>query len=335
MLDITPFTTCFEDVDYSSLEFTPLQIDLNRFVAGLTIEEEVEEDFVTEFESVDVRKIRALSSTRTMISIDGTSHTLGFVDDGVMGATRVSVIERNLETEKVKISFYGPYIGLFTNQNKDHIYQKLHREVLENPNITKSPDTSRMVDRIRNFLEKRIQLEIVRNYRDSLILFDGSLIGGTIDSPKSFMKKILVYAAKNNNDIVAVSKNTKLVLKHSQRSILSLLDAETGPCYCEITPQLGERKKRYLGKVYVAKLAPMGEAFRIDLSETNSTDPERLLSEIIPTVTQIGYPRDLKLAHIHCILSSIEVLELQAAAMSKFRMNLKQDIRQKVFSPWR
>jgi hypothetical protein len=78
------------------------------------------------------------------------------------------------------------------------------------------------------------------------MLLDGSLIGGTVANPGSFVKKIINNAAKNGNSIAAISKSTGLVLQRSLRHcdvcaayFATIVDhmfvLEFDPCFCALT----------------------------------------------------------------------------------------------------
>jgi hypothetical protein len=44
-----------------------------------------------------------------------------------------------------------------------------------------------------------------------------------------------------------------------------------------------------------------------------------------------GYPEELKLAHMTCVLSSIEIIELQSAAIMLHGLSMKEELRPKIF----
>jgi hypothetical protein len=44
-----------------------------------------------------------------------------------------------------------------------------------------------------------------------------------------------------------------------------------------------------------------------------------------------GYPEALKLAHMTSVFSSIEVIELQAAAINLYGLQLRENMRRKLF----
>lgn len=191
-----------------------------------------------------------------------------------------------------------------------------------------------MIDRARSFLEKVLQLEAAKTYTDSLLLFDGSLISGTVDSPKRFVSEVLDSAAAHGNDIAAISKRTGLSLEPTKRSILSVLEGIFGPCYAEVKPYISQKKERYLGNIYVGKFTLHGEPFRVDIPNNSPSKHISILSQLSGLAGDYGYPEELKMAHVLCVHSSIEVLELQSAATRIYGMEIKEDIRKKIFGPF-
>ena len=61
-----------------------------------------------------------------------------------------------------------------------------------------------------SLLERWLQDSLVKRINNGLILFDGSLVSGYIDSSINHLKRILNQAKENNNTILAFSKITKL-----------------------------------------------------------------------------------------------------------------------------
>jgi hypothetical protein len=172
----------------------------------------------------------------------------------------------------------------------------------------------------------------VQNSRDSLILLDGSLIGGTIGDPMFVLRKILSDATANGNTLVAISKSTGLTLQRTMRNILSLLDGVQGPCYIgNIKKHITQDIDRYFGEIYVAKLTTLGEPFRIDIPKDSPVPHDEVFAQVAGLAGDYGYPEELRLAHMTCVLSSIEILELQAAAIALHGLSMKEELRAKIF----
>ena len=130
------------------------------------------------------------------------------------------------------------------------------------------------------------------------------------------------------------AKRTGLSLEPTKRSILSVLEDSSGPCYAEVKPYISQRKERYLGNIYVAKFTLQGEPFGVDIPNNSPSKHSSILSQLSGLAGDYGYPQELKMAHVFCIHSSIEVLELQSAATAIYGMEIEEDIRKKIFGPF-
>jgi hypothetical protein len=320
------------------------ELDLRGFRGGMTpvslgtafqVPEEVEEELpLTEPGKLVPVEIKALPPYRRVVALDGTSMVLGKGGDSIVGAVRGSIVERRPGEPGFKTQNYGPYLVCFTSQNRGEAYGRLRSKIFQLPKPRKVPNLGKMIDWTRTLLEKQLQLEMIKNYRNSLLLFDGSMTI-SMDSPRKYLLEMIDTAAENDNDLVSVSKHTTLTLKGTGRSILSPLEEVRGPCYCDVKSNLSVSPRRYMPiRIFTAKLSQKGEAFRIDMPVNSSKEPEALLCEVAGLAGAFGYPEELRVAHIACIFSSLEVLELQAAAVEKYDIELREEIREKIFGPW-
>ena len=267
-----------------------------------------------------------------LIAIDSTSSALGSLTDGLVGVVRASVIFKQANKTTHSLERYGPYLVAITNQNKDQLYRSTYRTVFGKEPDARAPDCVKTLDRVRNFLERFVQLEIAKEHRNSIILVDGSLIGGTVADPKHVIETIIVESAANGNSMVAMSKSTGLTLQRTQRSILSVLDDVPGPCYVGgVRNHISQNRDRYLGQIYVAKLTPMGEPFRIDIPDRSPLSHAEVFSSVAGLAGDYGYPEELKLAHMTCVLSSVEFMEQQSAAILLHGLTIKEKLRSRLF----
>ena len=334
MIDVEAFLNSISNKIPTGSTFLPSDTDLNKsFQKKLNNKNK---DFQVEFELKE--KLQSIPIypkypiSRQVLAIDTTNFTLGQITDGLVGALRGSIVIKPTRRTTHSLERYGPYLVPITNQNKVEVYKNTFLRLFGRKNTSFPPDNYKTLDRLRDWFERYLQREIVRNHKDSLILFDGSLIGGFVGDPTFILKGIIEDASKNNNTIAALSKSTGLTLKGSNRNILSLLEGIQGPCYIgHIKKNIIQNPERYLGEVYVAKLTPLGEPFRIDIPEDTPISHDEILSQIAGLAGDYGYPEELKLAHMTCILGSIEIIELQAAAMDLLDLDLKEKLRPKIF----
>lgn len=336
MIDVENVVSTFTGKLPKGIDFQPSNIDLNNYFP-------VEQKFDTEEDSESVaideqeesNRYRLLSPVYpqdAIVAIDSTSFCLGHIPEGLVGAIRLSVIIKTSDSLNHSLEHYGPYLVAVTNQNKTSIYRSLYKAVYGKTTEGSAPDCAKMIDRVRNLLERYVQFEVARSHSNSIILLDGSLIGGTVANPGFFIKQIIDYAIGNENSLVAISKSTGLTLQSTKRSILSLLDGATGPCYISgVKDRISQNKERYLGDIYIAKLTPLGESFRIDIPRSTPEVHSEILRKVAGLAGEYGYPEELKLAHMTCVHSWIEILELQASAIALHGLVLKEELRKKLF----
>jgi len=318
------------------LSFEPSDTNLTDYFVSTTKGEGEEVNFVSLDEQEKWKKTHPITPKYPLgsqvIAIDSTSIVLGQLPDGLVGAVRASVIIKPAGKTCRSLEKYGPYLVPVTNQIKDLIYRTMFKAVYGKETAVHAPDCLKTLDRIRNLLERHIQLEAVKHYRESLVLIDGSLLGGTVSDPSSIVRKIMSDSASNGNSLVAISKSTGLALQQTQRNILSLLDDVYGPCYMgNVRDHITQKKERYLGHIYVAKLTPLGEPYRVDVPENAPTSHAEIFARLAGLAGDYGYPEELRLAHMTCVHSSIEIVELQSAAIVLHGLTMKEELRPKIF----
>ena len=266
-----------------------------------------------------------------VVAIDSTSVVLGYVPEGLVGAIRASVIIKPEGKTLHAMERYGPYLAVVTNYDKDELYANACELVYGERTHSKAPDARKTLDRLRKSPSATYSFQTVRSYADALVLIDGSLMAGAVADPMFVVKDLVRDAQQNRNAVVALSKSTTLTLKESRLSILSLLEGVPGACYVgDLRQHLTQERSRYIGCVYVGRLTPRGEAFRFDIPENTGVTHDWLLS-MSAGCRRDGYPEELKLAHMTSVLSSISVIELQAAAINLHGLEMRESIRRKLF----
>ncbi|WP_455286203.1 DNA double-strand break repair nuclease NurA [[Eubacterium] cellulosolvens] len=200
--------------------------------------------------------------------------------------------------------------------------------------------TERAISRLRNVLERWIQKEICISFRDSIVLFDGSLTVGTPDNPTAYLARILESARERGNVVLAFSKNTKLCA--FGRKITSLISRSAAPCLLDVdravTKQFKSYPVRLAGHVYVAKLVEDGFAFRLDVDRQVSHDKRvdatnRLIAS---DIIMQGYPETLRLAHIFSTFTANDVIGVQRylAFAHGLRIAPRFNVKKSLFGPF-
>lgn len=179
-----------------------------------------------------------------------------------------------------------------------------------------------------------MQTFVNQTTHDSLILWDGSLMAGSSETPVPAMEKMLKEARNRQNTILAFSKVTRLLF-NGQR-ITDLIRKNSPPCMLKIEnyPKIAGPMS-FLGDVYVAKLSRGSCAFRLDM------DKQLLKSHAVDAVQKLlgndlilqSYPETLRLAHIFSTFTANEVLGLQrcVAKESNVKIVTKLNVRRLLF----
>jgi hypothetical protein len=319
----------------NNLTFEPTDVQLSDIIVATTKADE-EASRIVSLDEITQPPISSFHSQyplkNNVVAIDSTSVVLGYVPEGLVGAIRASVILKPEGKTHHQMQRYGPYLVVVTNYNKDDLYGSMCELVYGEATPARAPDCRKTLDRIRNLLERYLQFQVVNAYVDTLVLVDGSLMAGAVADPMFVIKKLVQDAHRNRNTLVALSKSTTLTLKESHLSIFSLVDGVPGVCYVgDLRKHLSQRQDRYMGCVYVARLSPLGEAFRFDIPEKTALQHPSVFPLLSGLSGEHGYPEELKLAHMTSVFSSIEVIELQAAAINLHGLVMKENVRRKLF----
>lgn len=336
MIETGPVESILKCQPSGSAAFKPSDVNLTEcFVPTTKSDGDEEENTINEPDRAEMKitpLVPKYPKEIQVVAIDSTSFTLGHIEDGIIGAIRASVIVKPAGKSEWSLEKYGPHLLQVTEQGKDQLYQQLYKAVYRVEANPRAPDPTAMLDHTRALFERYIQQEVTREYRDSLIMLDGSLIEAAVGQLSFFLDRTIDQAARNNNCLVAISKTTRLILERSKRNILSLLEGVRGPCYVGgVRNKIVQNPDRYLGEIYAARLSPLGEAFRIDLPRNAPMTHDEILGYVSGLSGEDGYPDALRLAHMTCVMSAIEILELQAAAITMYGLTMKEELRAILF----
>jgi hypothetical protein len=280
--------------------------------------------------------IQAVPSSRPVVAIDTSTIKLGELADGSLCALRGAAVL--LDNKQYKYVRYGPLVFSLGNNSHDALEHFADLGLITQ--FPGEPNVDGLLKRIRNAFERWIQFTVSTSIKNGFVLIDGSLTAGTPDNPTKELERILETARRNFNVIVAISKKTKLRI-HDQ-SITNLIDPTTEPCLFdvdeEVTEQFPAYPVRFLGRVFVGKLAKFAFTFRIDVDrEIPIHAVTREMCELVGTdIVDQGYPETLRLAHILATFTAGDVLAMQAFAAARFRVQLipKLALRRSLFGPF-
>lgn len=294
-----------------------------------------------DFRSLRLKKhpipLRARQTETLIAACDTSTMRIGETNTGMLISIRgANVWKRN---RHYYYSRLGPFIFHITEGNKREVYSTLESAYFgssSRQNGHNFMNLFQMPVRIAGLLERWMQNALVRTVRNSLVLFDGSLVAGTSDNPVSRLRGILADASRRDNIVLAFSKMTSL--RVNGVLITDLPFDQKPPCLHETVGLESKAPITLLGDVYVARLAHGKYAFRLDIGREVPTEDkvealERLLgNELLAQ----GYPETLRLAHILCTFTANEVIAMQHFAVRKFGLRIinRPDIHRMLFGPF-
>lgn len=340
--DISQITPSgFTRLGYRSLKsfvdtaFRPREVYLTEIgVEDLANDGEPEISVDAAYEEFKTIRLQPILDETPVVGIDTSSIELGETENGTLCAVRGSIVWR--ENGSYQYVRHGPFIFHVTEMNKHVLYNSLRRIYFGASEEVYAPSLWRMLGRIRNVLERWLQRQVCESYEQGLLLWDGSLTAGTIDSPVTVLGGLLQSAESRSNVILAFSKRTRLYV--SGRRVMDLIDDQHAPCLLSIDDfvrsQYGNRL-RFLGRVHAVKLAPGYFSFRLDIDRRIPEEGaiEAVQRLIGNDIVVESYPETLRRAHVLCTFSASEVIAMQRYVAENYGLKivLRPDVRQVLF----
>jgi hypothetical protein len=177
---------------------------------------------------------------------------------------------------------------------------------------------------------------LAKTINQGVLLFDGSLTSGTLDTPVQRLKEILSYARRNNSTVLAFSKAT--TLRSNGILITEQLPNHDPPYLLETTGIHSKPPIILLGDIYVARLNKGNLAFRLDI------DKETPVEQRMPAIQKLlgndlytqSYPETLRLSHILCTFTANEVLAIKHFITRKHGIQIinRPDMHKLLFGPF-
>ncbi len=280
-------------------------------------------------------RLRPLPEETTVTAIDVSSIRLGETETGILCAIRGVIVWK--ERGQYRYLRLGPFPFHITEENKREIYSLFRRYSFERPEGMMTPSLLNIQARMGNLFERWLQMCISSSCRGDLILWDGSLTAGTVDSPVNVVSQLLEIARIGFNSVLAFSKMSRLRL-HGHR-IIDLLGECQPPCLLEIEgSEFPSGPIHFLGDIYIAKFSQGSCSFRLDVDrriprEQRLEAMQKLLGN---DLLHQGYPETLRLAHIFSTFTASEVIGIQRYVAQEWglRMVTRPNIRRLLFGPF-
>ena len=245
-------------------------------------------------------------------AIDTSTIKIGETSTGIIIAIRGATTWR--QNHQYKYTRLGPFIFHLTEDNKNAVYNSLEHAYFSTTygsSHQTAPNLLQMPTRLAGLLERWMQNMLAKTVSHGIILFDGSLTAGTIDTPIQRLKEILSNSRRNNSTVLAFSKAT--TLRSNGILITEQLSNHNPPCLLETMGLHSKPPITLLGNVYVAHLNKTNMAFRLDIDkeialEQHIDSIQRLLGNDLYTQS---YPETLRLSHILCTFTRNEVIAIK------------------------
>ena len=273
----------------------------------------------------------------TISGIDTSTVKIGETTTGIIIALRGATVWK--QNRNYHYSRLGPFIFHITEENKNVVYSNLEKAYFDaqfGASHQNTPTLLQMPTRLASLLERWLQNRLSKTSTNALILFDGSLTSGTIDTPVQRMRDILAGARRNCNTVLAFSKATSL--RSNGFLITDLLPMKDPPYLLETTGLKFKPPMVVLGDVYVARLNKANMAFRLDVDheipfQSQVEAVEKLIGN---DLLQQNYPETLRLAHILCTFTANEVLAMQHFITRKHGIQIinRPDMHRLLFGPF-
>lgn len=245
-------------------------------------------------------------------AVDTSTIKIGETSTGIIIAIRGATTWRQNRT--YNYTRLGPFIFHITEDNKNQVFNNLEKAYFSTTSASNhqaAPNLMQMPTRLAGLLERWLQTMLAKTLTNGILLFDGSLTGGTFDTPAQRMREILSSARKNHTIVLAFSKMT--TLRANGYLITDQLPNQDPPYLLETSGIRFKPPIIMLGDVYVARLNKANLAFRVDIdSETSSQQRVEAMQKLLGNdVYSQSYPETLRLSHILCTFTANEVLAIQ------------------------
>jgi len=266
-----------------------------------------------------INMIPAINEPSIVAAIDSSCVFIGETVEGTIYSAKCGVALSCMGKPLMHFKI-GPMLFYINDDitSSSNIDERLWRFVLF--------DTATAKRMVRVRIERAIQNEVCKFLTNAIILVDGSLKRSVFEDRLNGFNNILRNCESNGNQLVGISKTTRLKILDQ---LASSLMRSKGACYIDVSAVVRSLVSNIVGKPLLAKLSNDGLVLRVDvLDESMESVGKLIVNDIIAN----GYPETLRLAHHISIFSTIDVTCLKGFILSKFgvREMMSEDIRAKL-----
>ncbi len=285
--------------------------------------------------TIETIPLEPILDERPVVAVDVSSIRIGETETGVLCAIRGAIVWKI--KNRYKYHRIGPFPFHITEQNKKEIHNLFRNHHFEISDEIRAPNLFNMQARIGNLLERWLQLGISCSAYSTLILWDGSMTAGMVDSPINEMSRLLEVARNRLSIVLAFSKNTNL--RFSGHKLTDLAEKSEPPCLLQINGLSSPSGPVLpLGDIYVAKLTPGVCSFRLDIDKKVPREQgiEAVQSLLGSDLLIQSYPETLRLAHIYSTFTATEVIGIQRFIAQQYGLKIvaRPNVRRLLFGPF-
>jgi hypothetical protein len=263
-----------------------------------------------------VRNIEPVAEPTVVAAIDSSCVFIGETSDGSIYSAKCGLALAFMGTPSVHFKI-GPVLFYINDDlmNSDSINERLRKFVLY--------DIAAAKQMIRIRIERIVQGEMCRLLRNAIVLLDGSLRRSVFEDRHSGINSILRSCETNQNQVIGISKTTRLrVLDQMASSLLR----NNYACYIDVSSIVRSLVSSALGRSLLARFSNDGVPLRADLLD----DPLETLGRLIANDGMAqGYPETLRLAHHVSVFTQTDITCVKGFILSQFgaKEMMHQDVR--------
>ncbi|MHC1586539.1 MAG: hypothetical protein ACXQTV_03230 [Candidatus Hecatellaceae archaeon] len=299
------------------------------------LEEQAEEPDFCQLENFkpQVFPVKVSKQRTRVVAVDVACKRVGLTSGGLLCAVRGTIVWR--DEYAYRYSRYGPFVFYLNHGWPSQVLNGLFPGSFE---VSASPLS--MAAKVQMLVERELQLQACRTFKDSLILFDGSLSVATESGgwASDRLREALQRARDNGSRVMAVTKSTKLLSQGEP--LFDFCSRVKPPCLIQVKPAAYGFKGNFksLGRIFLAKLAYDSPGFRLDIDAGLSLEEalEATGSLLSSDLLVQGYPETLRLAHMLSVLTPLDMLGVQRFLAENFGVKVRRvrSVRRLLFGPY-
>ncbi len=254
---------------------------------------------------VNLNKIKAIDEIANVAAVDSSCAFIGETAEGSIYSAKCGLVLACMGKPIMHFKI-GPMLFYLNDDtaSTSNLDEKLWKFVLF--------DTATAKRMIRVRIERIMQNEICKILTNAIILVDGSLKRSVFEDEQNGFTNILQNCKVNRNQLVGISKTTRLKFLDQFASSLRVSD---DACYIDVSSILKSLITNVVGKSLLAKLSNDGMVLRVDVLN----DPSESLGRLVTNDSIAnGYPETLRLAHHVSVFTRTDVTCLRGFILSKF-----------------